>query len=231
MGKFRWQIIIVFVALMAIGLLLIGQQPSLLPETAPQIQPTTGGVYSEALIGSAGRFNPVLDFHNPADQSVDRLLFSSLVVFDSRGLPVGDLAETWGISQDGKVYNFSLRANAKWHDGTPVTSADILFTIDLLRKEQLPIASDLRDFWSQIEVRELDEKTLQLRLTEPFAPFMDYLTFGILPRHILGGLSVDEIIASPFNLKPVGSGPFQFSHLLVENGQIKGVVLTAFQDY
>jgi peptide/nickel transport system substrate-binding protein len=230
MRKMVWQIVIVVVALAAIAILLFSQQPALLPVT-PEVVPSAGGVYSEALIGSFNRLNPVLEYTNPADQDVGRLIFSSLLRFDDRGLPVNDLVESMGISQDGQNYNFSLHKNALWHDGQPVTSEDVIFTVDLLRSDDLPIPEDIRDLWQTIEVEALDENTLQFRLPEPFSPFLDYLTFGILPQHILGDLSPEEIIDAQFNLQPVGSGPYQFDQFLVEGDQIKGVALSAFEDY
>ena len=231
MKRLRWQILIVVIALIVIGVLLLGQQPSVLPGIESVIEPTTGGAYTEALIGSLGRLNPLLDAANPADRAVDRLLYSSLIRFDSRGSAQGDLAESWGISQDGTVYNFSLRNEAVWHDGVPVTSEDVIFTIELMRDENLPLPPDLQEFWSQIEVGALNEKTLQFRLPESFAPFLDHLTFGILPKHLLGNLTAQEIINAPFNLNPVGSGPYQFDALQMENEEIRGVALSAFDDY
>ncbi len=231
MKRLRWQLLVVALALGAIAILLLSQQPALLPGIVPEVKPTSGGIYTEALIGAFGRLNPILDYYNPVDNDVDRLIFSGLVRFDDRGLPQGDLAETWGISQDGKVYNFSIRSNAAWHDGEPVTSDDVLFTVDLLRNEQIPLPADLRQFWQQVEVKGLDEKTLQFRLPEPFAPFMDYLAFGILPKHLLADLPPDQLISAPFNMKPIGSGPYRFDHLMVKDGKITGVVLSAFKDY
>jgi peptide/nickel transport system substrate-binding protein len=143
MKNMRWQILIVVLALVAIAVLLIGQQPTLLP-IVPEIKPATGGEYTEGLVGSLGRLNPVLDFNNPADREIDRLIYSSLVRFDDRGAPVNDLVESMGISQDGTVYNFSLHQGALWHDGKPVTSEDVVFTIDLLRSSELPIPEDIR---------------------------------------------------------------------------------------
>ena len=231
MKRLRWQILIVVIALIVIGVLLLGQQPSVLPGIEAVIEPTTGGAYTEALIGSLGRLNPLLDAANPADRAVDRLLYSSLIRFDSRGSAQGDLTESWGISQDGTVYNFSLRNEAVWHDGTSVTSEDVIFTIELLRDENLPLPPDLQEFWSQIEVGALNEKTLQFKLPEPFSPFLDHLTFGILPKHLLGNLTAQEIINSPFNLDPVGSGPYRFDSFQMENEEISGVALSAFDDY
>lgn len=230
MRKLRWQILIVLLALSAIAVLLIGQQPNLLP-VLPEIQPVTGGIYTEGLVGSLGRLNPVLDFYNPADHDVDRLLYSGLFRFDARGTPQPDLVESMGISQDGTRYNFSLHQEAVWHDGVPVSSDDVIFTIDLLRAEEMPVPDDLRALWNLIEVEALDERTLQFRLPEPFAPFLDYLTFGILPSHLLGDLTPVDIIASQFNLNPVGSGPYRFERLLVEEETITGLVLNRFDDY
>jgi peptide/nickel transport system substrate-binding protein len=195
------------------------------------VKPSTGGVYSEALVGSFTRLNPVLDYTNSADQDVDRLIFSSLLNFDDRGLPVNDLVESMGISQNGQNYNISLRENAVWHDGQPLTSEDVVFTVELLRSEDLPVPEDIRSLWQNVEAEALDESTFQFRLPEPYAPFLDYLTFGILPKHLLGDLSPAEIIDSQFNLQPVGSGPYRFDQFLVEGDQITGVSLTAFEDY
>ena len=230
MKRFRWQILIVLLALVAIGVLLLGQQPTLQP-IVPEVKPATGGIYTEALVGSLERLNPVLDFYNPPDRDLDYLLFSGLLRFDARGLPQNDLVESMGISQDGKNYNFSLRQDAVFHDGTPLTSEDVVFTIDLMRDEKIPVPDDVRALWNDIEVEALNEYTLQFRLPEPYAPFPDYLTFGILPKHLLGNLDPEEIINASFNMDPIGSGPYRFDHLIVENGKISGVSLVSFDKY
>ena len=230
MKRLRWQLLIVALALVAIGLLLVGQKPVISPPTVAPV-PVKGGIYSEGLIGTFLRFNPLLDFSNPPDRDVDRLIFSSLVRYDDRGLPQGDLAESWGISQDGKIYNFSMRTDAMWHDGTPVTSQDVVFTINLLRDPDMPVPDDLRNLWKKVEVETFDEHTIQFRLPEAFAPFLDYLTFGILPEHILGTLSPKEIVDDLYNTHPVGSGPYEFSQWLVDGSEIKGVSLTANEHY
>jgi len=229
MKRLRWQLLIVILALAAIGILLFGQQPVNVQPL--EREPVTGGSYTEGLIGEFSRLNPVLAFYNPADRDINHLIYRSLLYFDDRGLPQPALAESWGISLDGTVYNFSLHTDAKWHDGKPVTSADVLFTINLLRNPDLPIPEDLRIFWDAIESNALDDHTLQFRLPEPFSPFLDYLTIGILPSHLLSGLTSDELIGDPFNAHPIGSGPYRFKQLIVEDGRIAGVALTAFESY
>jgi len=228
MKKLRWQILVVIITLILVGVLLLSQQPVI---QTILTQPTSGGVYTEALIGSMSRFNPLLDRNNSADRDVDRLLFSGLIRFDSRGMPLPDLAEAWGTSQDGTIYNFSIRPNASWHDGAPVTTDDVIFTIELIKSNISFYPQDVKALWDEVEIKRLDEKTMQFRLPEPFVPFLDYLTFGILPQHLLGTIPADQILNAEFNLNPIGSGPYQFDHLLVENGQITGTVLTLAPNY
>lgn len=232
MRKLRWPLLIAIIALAAISILLISQKPdSLQPISVPVVQPVEGGIYSEGLVGTFMRLNPILDFYNEADRDVDRLLYSGMLRIDDRGLPQADLATAWGISRDGTIYNFSLNPKAVWHDGQPVTSDDIIFTIQMMSSDDSPLPADIRDFWKQIEINRLDAKTVQFKLPEPFAPFLDYLTFGVLPAHLLGDLTSADLVNDPFNLHPIGSGPYRFDHLITNEGQIIGVVLAPFKDY
>ena len=227
MRRLRWQILVVLATLVIVAVLLLSQQPVLTP-ILPQAAP--GGVYTEGMVGSLGRLNSLLDWNNPADRDIDRLIFSGLIKFDSHGLPRPDLAESWGTSADGTIYNFTIRPNAQWQDGTPVTSDDVLFTIDLIKTGSL-FPQDLKDLWGKIDVKRLNEKNLKFTLPEPFAPFLDYTTFGILPKHLLQSTAPDQLASAPFNIDPVGSGPYKFDHLIINNGSITGVVLTVNDSY
>lgn len=227
--KLRWPLLFLVVAVIIIAVLLWDQQPETIPQETPE--PITGGVYEEAVVGSLIRLNPLLTYFNPVDADPVSLIFRGLIRFDSKGLPQPDLAESWGISRDGETYNFSLRQDAVWHDGTPVTSQDVVFTIELLRSEDFPARPDLKAFWQEIEVRAPLENTLQFQLPEPYAPFLDYLTFGILPVHLLGDMTPTEIVDARYNLEPIGCGPYRFNGLLVEDDQIRGISLKKFADF
>ena len=228
MKKLRWQILVVILTLIVVAVLLLTQQPSLNPIIPG---PASGGIYTEALVGSFGRLNPLLDLNNIADRAIDRLIFSGLIRFDPSGIPQADLAESWGVSADGTIYNITIRPKATWQDGTPVTSDDVLFTINLLRSANSAFSADVRSLWDNVEITRLDDKNIKFTLKEPFVPFLDYLTFGILPKHLLETVSADQLSNADFNKAPVGSGPYKFDHLSVENGQITGVVLTVSDDY
>ena len=228
MKNIRWQLIIILVTGLVIGILLISEQTGF---TIDRAVSNRGGTYTEAIIGNLQRLNPILDYYNSADRDVDELIFSSLIKYDEKGLPQGDLAADWGISYDGLSYNFDLNPDATWHDGTPITSADIAFTIDLMRSSESVLPDDLKEFWNTIQVIPLGDQAIQFRLPEAFSPFMDYLSFGILPKHLLGDLSYQEILNSSFNLEPVGSGPYQYERMITESGAIKGVILKANNSY
>jgi hypothetical protein len=100
MKKLRWQLLIIFLTGLVVGILLLGEQPKPI-STVASPEPVKGGVYTEALVGSLLRLNPLLSIYNPADQDVSRLIFNGLLRFDSTGGPQADLAETYGFSQDG----------------------------------------------------------------------------------------------------------------------------------
>ena len=221
--------LIIFLTGMVVGVLLLSEKSQ---PTSPQATPVPvrGGVYTEALVGALQRLNPLLVSENAADRDVSRLIFSGLVRFDGRGYALPDLAE-WGISADGTLYNVTLREGLKWHDGQPLTTDDVLFTIDLMRNGGDFIPTDLQEFWKGVDVVRLSDRAMQFQLPEAFAPFLDYLTFGVLPKHLLDGKTIDQVADDPFNLQPVGSGPFKFSRLIVENDQITGVVLAENPDY
>jgi len=230
MKKYRWQLTILFITGLVVGALLFFERRGGLGEvSAPK--PVEGGVYTEALIGNIQRLNPLLDDNNSVDRDIDSLIYSGLVKFDSQGYPQNDLAESIGISQDGILYNIVLRKDLKWHDGEPLTSADVLFTIELMRAGTGYIPDDVIALWKEINVQAFDDLNLQIKLPESFAPFLDYLAFGVLPRHIYGQMDLAQIVSSSLNLQPVGSGPYQFSELLTDNGTITGIKLSAFPGY
>ena len=135
------------------------------------------------------------------------------------------------MNEEGTIYNITLSSNAVWHDGTPVTSDDVIFTIEMLKSDGSLFPQDIKELWTKVEVTKLDDTNLKFTIPEPFAPFLDYLTFGVLPKHVLEGVPPEGLVTAEFNIDPIGSGPYQFDHLILNQGQITGVVLTAFDNY
>ena len=150
---------------------------------------------------------------------LDRLTMAYLVRFDAANRPIPELAtevptrKNGGISADGLTITYHLRHDAKWSDGQPFTSADVAFSVDVVKNpKNNEIAID--DFLRITRVDTPGPYTAVFHLTRPDAQF--YTTFGtggagpsLLPKHILGGL--DNIVTAPYNSLPVGIGPFKFS--------------------
>jgi peptide/nickel transport system substrate-binding protein len=226
MRYLRWQILIAVLGMLLIGSMLSGKA-EVVEVTS---EPVAGGVYTEALVGDPRRFNPLLDFANPVDRDVGRLLFSGLTRFDAAGRPVPDLAN-WAISEDELTYTFVLRADALWHDGRRVTTGDVAYTVGLLQDPHYPGPPDVGLLWKQVRLEVINEHAFSLTLPEPFAPFLDYTSFGLLPAHLLRDVTATNLPKAAFNSAPVGSGPFSFVGLTGEDGQVTGVVLTAFERY
>ncbi|OGO18966.1 MAG: hypothetical protein A2Z14_04945 [Chloroflexi bacterium RBG_16_48_8] len=228
MRNLRWQLLIALGGLILLLGYLLGQTP-LLENAAPA--PVSGGIYREALTGMVNRLNPILDTTNQVDRDIDTLIYRGLVRFDSRGIAYPDLAESWAVSEDATLYTFTLRKDVFWHDGKSLQSDDVVYTFSKFKDADFPGSEDLKTLWNEIKIIRLDDRTLQFQLPEPFSPFLDFLSIGLLPEHLLRGVSAGELIDHPFNVQPIGTGPFEFAQFIMEENKIIGVRLQAFDDY
>jgi len=224
----RWQLILIFTGLVLVGILLA----YLATNYTTVLRPGSGGTYVEALVGSPVYLNPLLSGYNEADRDVCYLLFRGLTRLNTYGEIEADLATGWDVTLDGLTYTFHLRPNAYWHDGTPVTADDVLFTIGLLRDVGFNGPPELgMAVWRTVTVEKVDRRTVRFVLSEPFAPFLDYTTVGLLPAHLLEGVSGASLPASQFNMSPVGNGPFQLTEVKIENGMVTSLLLEQFPRY
>ncbi len=201
----RWQTFIAVLAILAIGGLLV--QVSLTRQVV--VVPVHGGTYVEGMVGTPQYLNPLLATSD-VDRAVVALVFEGLSRLRPDGSVDPALAESWEVSPGATVYTCTLRSAARWHDGQPVTAADVLFTLDLVRSPETPDPNQMKELWSRVQVEALDERHLRFTLERPYAPFLSYTTLPILPVHALQDIAPADLPLSPFNLQPVGSGPFRF---------------------
>jgi peptide/nickel transport system substrate-binding protein len=174
--------------------------------------------------GDAKIVNPILAMDSDGFWRSD-LMFDSLVRVDPVTTePVGQLAESWEVSDDGTTYTFYLvDADVRWHDGAPFTVEDIEFTmmeilkptytgifqqrfVDLVGADKVIAgeATSLEGF------KIIDDKTVQFKLNQPNAPFLAWAISGLkfVPKHLLEGQEITEDM--PYSLAPVGNGPYKF---------------------
>jgi peptide/nickel transport system substrate-binding protein len=221
----RWQILLILLGVVLVGILL----GYLAINYTTVLRPGRGGTYVEGVAGLPNYLNPLLSGYNEVDRDICALLFSGLTRLNERGEIEADLARGWEVTPDGLTYTFHLRSNAYWHDGPPVTADDVVFTIGLLQDPDFPGPPDAgANVWRAVEVEKVDRRTVNFKLLEPYAPFLDYTTIGILPAHLLGGVRAADLPAVEFNLNPVGNGPFQLAEVEVKDETITAMVLERF---
>ena len=195
-----------------------------------EIQPEDGGKYVEGVIGSPKYINPLYSSLNSVDADLAQLIYSSLFTRDNNGYLMPDLATNYQISKDQKAYTITIRDDVHWHNNTPLTIDDVLFTFNNIKNGQYQ--SPLRYNFNGVEAEKLDEQTIQFILKEPYAPFMEFLTFGIMPKILWQDIIAQNMALAEFNLKPIGSGPYQFKSLTKDkNGNIKAYTLEVNKNY
>lgn len=194
------------------------------------IEPNHGGSINIAIVGSPRFLNPVLDQIGDADKDLSSIIFSSLMKYDDQGNLLPDLAEKYDITDSGKTYDITIKNNVRWQDGQPLTVDDILFTIQTIQNPDY--RSPIRALWQGIETEKAGDNIIRFRLKNIYVSFLNNLTFGILPKHLWVNIAPSQFALSELNLKPIGSGPYQFSKLQKDkNGTVKSIELKAFKDY
>lgn len=205
MGRIRLQVVITFLAI----LLLVVVMGVVAFSVTTVVIPDFGGTYVEGIAGNPLAINPILCQSNPVDQDLAALIFTGLTHTNGKGDIVPGLAARWDISADGTVYTFHLRQDVVWHDGAPFAAQDVVFTINAIQHADYQGVPFLSDMWRSVVVEQVDTYTVRFILREPFAPFLDYTTLGILPVHILGSVPIEALGESRFNAAPVGTGPWK----------------------
>ncbi len=175
-------------------------------------QPKSGGTFFLPVIDNPRMWPVVGGLPNIV---VNKVLYSTLVKFnDPDLLPVGDLAERWTTSADGKTWTFFLHRNVKWHDGAPFTADDVVFTVNKVwLNPDIPFY--LRGNLDMIDHAEkVDDYTVRLILQAPAysLPWMLGYLVSILPEHIMKNWTPKDVLnPAEFLKRPIGTGPFKFA--------------------
>jgi peptide/nickel transport system substrate-binding protein len=185
--------------------------------------PTAGGSLKEGIVGIPRFVNPALALTR-ADQDTVALLYSGLLKIDTNGNLTPDLAENITVSEDGLSYQVNLKKNRVFHDGTPITTRDVEYTIALIQNPELK--SPLAGNWSDVTVEVISEYELTITLAAAYSPFMENFTLGIMPHHIWSTLPLEQLPFSQHNTEPIGSGPFLIKEVIRDtSGLISGYTL------
>ncbi len=179
--------------------------PGALAACAPQ---TTNSVSTNKLLrvgwkSDIDTFNPLTTVTTEAVE-VQSLIYDTLMAYGLDLKPEASLAT--GAKQDGATITYTLRDGVTWHDGTAFTADDVVYTFELIAKNELGVnAQYLVDLDT---AKASDPKTVVLTFKKPQA-FDPGLVVPILPKHIWGTKTPDEVSKFP-NADPIGTGPFTF---------------------
>lgn len=216
MVHIRWQALIAVLGIIFVGTLLAYFAFGL----STVAQADYGGTYIEGIAGTPNIVNPLFNQFNPVDRDLSALIFNGLARADERGVIKPDLARNWEISPDGLIYTFTLRSDVTWSDGAPFSAADVIYTVQTIQSSDYPGLTDIASLWRTVAITEVNPTTVRMQLSEPFAPFLDYTTIGILPSHLLQDISAADLPTAQFSRQPIGTGPFVLDELTTDHATL-----------
>lgn len=209
-GSFTLRQKIALIGLTLFGVILFLNALWLISQEYTVTTAARGGSLTEGLIGSPRFINPLLAT-SETDRDLVALVYSGLLRLGENGELIPDLAETYDISPDGRTYTFTLKNNLTWHDGKKLTARDVIFTVN---KIQDAIAgNNRRANWEGVTVEQSGDLTVIFHLDQPYAPFIENLTLGIIPAHLWSAVDAESFSFSDFNSRPIGSGPYKIKKI------------------
>jgi len=222
---FRLSGLLLLVALAGCG----GEADSAIDVAAGQApgKPAYGDTYIEALQGNISGLIPNVLTDGPSFE-VAGMIYNGLVKYDKDLNLVGELAESWQYSRDCLDLTFKLRRNVRWHDQTPFTAADVVFTYETMINPKTPTAYG-GDFKAVESVQAVDPYTVHVRYKHPNAKALQSWSIWMLPKHLLESYAREgKLREAPQNrANPVGTGPYLFKEWKAG----EKVVLAANADY
>ncbi|GAC1334136.1 MAG: ABC transporter substrate-binding protein [Beijerinckiaceae bacterium] len=186
----------------------------------------TPGAQAPLVIGSTQvprHFNGAVQ-SGIATAMVSAQVFASPLRYDDNWNPQPYLAKSWEVAEDGLSVTLNLVDNAVFHDGHPLTSEDIAFSIGVIKADH-PFKTMMAPV-STVETP--DAHTVIIRLSQPHPALllaMSPALMPILPKHIYG--DGQDVKSHPANLKPIGCGPYRF----VEYKQGETITLEKFDKF
>jgi len=167
--------------------------------------PVESGSYAEGVIGQPKFINPIIS-NTDTDRDLAQITYSDLT----------DLIDHYNVSPDGKTWNVFLKSDLLWSDDKPLTSDDVIFTIETIQDPEA--RSPIFTTWQGIIVNRISELEIEFTLRNEYVFFLDNLKdLKVVPKHIFGSIPSSNLKLSNYNLEPVGSGPYKYVSYSLRN--------------
>ncbi len=195
--------------------------------------PKSGGIYTEATVGTVQNLNPLAPSSSFFDKDVQALIFEGLLKYNPITKEIEDALGNLTVSENGKLYEVTLKEDLKFSDGKDLDIADVLFTYSTLLKNPGLGNNDLYQAFEYIEINVVDDRTISFRLPEQNVFFKSLLTIPILPQSAFENTLIEEVLDPdyPFNRRPIGAGPFKLKNIIPEDEGLYRVFLDKNHNY
>jgi len=168
--------------------------------------PANGGTYTEGIVGQPQYIIPILAKSGTPDQDLSDLIYSNLT----------DLSQSIKNDNQFRTWTVRLKDGVKWHDGSPITSDDIIFTIHTIQNPDSlsPLFLD----WQNITTSRISEREIEFKISSSYSLFPNLLkNLYPIPKKTFADIAPANIRMSIYKLEPIGSGPYKFSNIEKRN--------------
>lgn len=186
--------------------------------------PDEGGIFTESTIGTLKNLNPLANDVTLFDRDLQQLIFSGLLRYNPvSGQIEGALAD-FRISEDSRTYFLTLKDSARFQNGDPVTTDDVLFTFEKIIQNPHFDNTILRDAFEYVSLDTVDNRTVSFSLPEQNVFFLSLLTTPVLSAKEYRNALIEEITDPDFpaNKNPIGAGPYKLKNIIPsDNGSVR----------
>lgn len=169
------------------------------------ITPVSGGTLSVA-IRNPSTLNPLLN----EDESIDeilKLVYDDLIILDEQQKPASNIVSSWELSQDGTTLTLKIRNDITWHNANQLTSKDIIFSMETIKKSQ-PTSAYKACINNILSFSAPDDYTVKIIYNQPFSGAVYALNFPIISSEYYKG---ENVLTSNRNMAPIGTGAYEFN--------------------
>ncbi|GJM15284.1 MAG: peptide-binding protein [Thermodesulfobacteriota bacterium] len=195
-------------------------------KTASSSEPVEGDWLIYHLNAEPATLNPITASDAYESTVNNGKIYETLIERNNETLELDPLlAESWEISEDKLKYTFKIREGIKWHDGTPFTSEDVVFSYKTIMNPKVD-TPQLRSYFQEIkDVKAIDDLTVEFTYARPYFLALEFCGgMPIVPKHIF---DEGDFNTNPAGRAPIGTGPYKF----VKWTTGRDIVVEKNQDY